>query len=99
MSVSIVIIGTLPVAATAWTSVGAAAMAAASALGFAVAKDKAHAKVAAKNEVKINVKNSEAVTQGLAAGQEMVFIKEEVKVTFYRDEQGQFGVKVDGRRS
>ncbi|MBN1257186.1 MAG: DUF1257 domain-containing protein [Planctomycetes bacterium] len=85
----------LPAASLAWPLVATAAAAAASAMGFAAAKTKE--KVDADTEVELSVENSEAITNNLQAGEELVFTKEDVEVVFSRNHAGKINIKVHGK--
>ena len=94
MSAIIVLPVILPAAAAAWPAVAAAAAAAAGALGFAAAGASTDAQ--AESEVEVPMENSEAVTEGLALGEELVFTRGDVQVTVGRDARGKVSVKVRG---
>ena len=90
----VVVLMVIPGVAAAWPSVAAAAAAAASAMGFAAVGTRE--KEVAQTEVEMTVQNSEMITDGVAAGQELVFRKDDVEVVFCRSIRGKPGVKVRG---
>ena len=97
MSCVIVIPIIIPAASAAWPAIAIAATAAASALGFAVAKSSAEVEVEVEEEVEVLLENSEAVTQGLAHGEELVFEKGNAKIKFARSYDGKLSVHVSGK--
>ena len=99
MSVTItIVVGALPSTA-AWPAIAGAAATAASALGFALATGKEDAEVGEGLEVDISLENSEAVTGELQIGEELVFTRGGVQIRFYRDVEGNSGIRVHGHGS
>jgi hypothetical protein len=96
----VVVFVVIPAVMSAWPAVVAAATAAASAMGFALAKlvqeQSVAVKAAANTEVELTVENAQAVTDDLRLGQEIVFHKGDVEVVFCRSIRGRPGVKVRG---
>jgi len=92
MSAIIIILPALPVA---WPAITAAAAAAASALGYAATRTRAAAEAA--NEVEVPMENAEAVTEHLAAGEELVFTREGVQLIVFRNTEGKVSVRACGK--
>ncbi len=85
-----------PVVVGAWPMISAAAIGAAAALGYA-ASDLERLKESRKHLcVDVDVENSDVVTEGLGAGECLVFEKDGVFVSFQRDARGQCGIQVSG---
>ncbi len=94
MSAILVLPVLIPAAAAAWPAIAAAAAAAATAMGYAASRSSTD--VAETVEVVLNVDNSAALTDDLALGEELVFVKDDVQVIFFRNTDGQVAVKVCG---
>ena len=88
MSAIVVILPALP---AVWPVVTAAAAAAASALGFAAARTRQ--KVATVNEVEVELDSSAAITQEVAAGEELVFAQGDVQIAVFRNAEGRVAVR------
>ena len=95
MSAIVVLPIVLPAVSAAWPALAAAAVAAASAMGFVAGKSQAEADE--MTEVDLPVENAEEVAGGLSVGQELVFERDEVRVIFRRETTGGLTVKVVGR--
>jgi len=97
MSAIVILPVILPGVAAAWPAVATAAAAAAAALGFAAGKtSQAAAESEAESEVELTVSEADAVARDVALGEEAVFVKDDVRVTFARAASGKVSVKVRG---
>ena len=76
--------------------ISAAAVGAASALGYAAVGGTRAEEARRKLCVDVDVENSDVVTEGLAAGETLAFEKEGVVVSLQRNARGQCGIQVMG---
>ncbi len=85
-----------PVLTAAWPTISAAALGAASTLGFAAGSKRKQATRARSECVDVDVPGSREIAGGLSAGEEMSFSKGDLMVVFSRDARGRCGVRVQG---
>lgn len=92
-----------PVVIAAWPAFSAAVVAAATSLGYQVAREAlAEAKAASvapdhSRKVELEIENSEVVTNQLARDQRIAVTREGVTVTFSRDARGKASLCVTGK--
>jgi hypothetical protein len=99
MSAIVVLPILVPATMAAWPVVVAAAATAASTLGFAMATSEAKAGVKASQataatEVSVDVESCEEITQAVALGDSLVFTKDDVTITVFRNNRNGVSVKV-----
>ena len=92
MSAIIVII---PALSAAWPAIAAAGAAAAAALGFAMARTRKEVEQA--NEVEVPLDQTHPAAAELGVAQEMVFSKEGVQITLFRDAGGRVAIRACGK--
>jgi len=88
-----------PVVIAAWPAFSAAVVAAATSLGYQVASDKiarATANEEARKSVRLNLEQSELVTDQLGRDQRIAVSRDGVTITFSRDARGKAAICVDG---
>jgi len=99
MSAIVILPVMIPATMVAWPAIVAAAATAASALGFAVAANEATSRVKVlesdgSTEVSLDVESCEEVSQMVATGDSMVFTKDGVTITIFRNNRDGVSVKV-----
>lgn len=85
-----------PMIAAAWPLVSASVLGAATALGFAAAGSESKQTVKKEECIRLDIKNSQAVTDELGNDRKLSFVKDGVTVTFGRDARGKCEVSVTG---
>jgi hypothetical protein len=88
-----------PVVIAAWPAFSAAVVAAATSLGYQVATEKASAQAEnqqANKSVRLELQQSELVTDQLGRDQRIAVSRDGVTITFSRDERGKACICVDG---
>jgi len=90
-----------PVVIAAWPAFSAAVVAAATSLGYQVAREAANEKQVAtaqtnSNKVELEIERSEVVTNQLGRDQRIAVTREGVTVTFSRDARGKASLCVTG---
>jgi len=86
----------VPVLTAAWPAVQAAAIAAATALGFTQKKELSRKEEKKREKVELEVEGASIIGDNLSREQELTLEKEGVVVTFYKDVRGRCGVQVCG---
>ncbi len=86
-----------PVLAAAWPAISASVLGAAAAMGFAQAAAKPSPQTRLQECVTLDVKGSQAITDGLAADEKLTFVKEGITLTFAREARGKCSVSAAGQ--
>jgi len=98
MSVSVIIV---PVVVSSWPTIAPALVAAASALGFSAARQNRKRKTESGAETEVSasveVENTSVVGEELEAGQSLDVVKDDLKLSFGVNRQGQCQVTVSGK--
>ncbi|HPP11702.1 MAG TPA: DUF1257 domain-containing protein [bacterium] len=86
-----------PLLSAAWPAISAAAVAAASALGFTqLSQPEKKQKQSEKETVELDLPGSQVLGESLAREEEISFVREGITVTFRKDIRGRCGVRVCG---
>lgn len=102
MSVCIVTVVLVPAGINLLSGAMMAAMAAtAASLDLSLEDEQANRQKAGagENSVDLCINNAQEVSGGLTPGKSVTFSREDLKVVFFQDAEGQTGVRVSGRKS
>ena len=91
-----------PVVVASWPVLTSAVVSAMAALGYTKLEGKKRKLLAVakeENSVELELPNSKAVTDDLGAGDEMLFQKGDIRVTFYKTIRGKCGIRVEGGKN